>query len=447
MSVLATSDHAGNATDDASNRPYLVVSGDSHAGPSLERTLRAYCPPRYLTDFDVFVTAIKDQGKAGLASGTDPKTGKKLEAGLAGLVGVTAARTQAGTDAMDGCRTCAGQEDPAARLADMDADGITAELIFAGGGNGELLPWLGSGFNAGLSTIPSELWTVGCEIWNTWLADFVASSPERLLGVMQIPVWDVDAAIAQVTWGREHGLRAVNLPAPRSDFPSYNEDVYEPFWAACADLAVPLLTHSAGGEPPLGTSGRGAMMVTASEVHWLGRRALWQMIFGSVFERHPSLRLVFTEQRVAWVPETLREMDATWDLAQLGDDEVPPRRPSEYWTDNCFMCGSFLAPFEVALRDQVGLRNLLWGSDYPHPEGTWPRTRAAMRNTFAGVPPDDVRVILEENGLRVYGLDEQTLRPVADRIGPRPDELATPLAPDEFPEYRGLAFRERGAYA
>ncbi len=225
-----------------------------------------------------------------------------------------------------------------------------------------------------------------------------------------MPIDDVDAAIKEITWGREHGLRAINLPSPRSDFPAYNEAVYEPFWAAAADLDLPLLSHSAGGETPLGTLGRGAFMVIASEIHWLGRRALWQFIFGGVFERHPSLRLVFTEQRVAWVPERrYRELDSTYELALLGGPEAPPRRPSEYWAENCFVVGSFLAPFggRPAGTRSHSRNNVLWGSDYPHPEGTWPRTRLAMRNTFAELPEADTRMILEENGIALYDLDEK----------------------------------------
>ncbi len=435
------------AADAVDQRPYLVVSGDSHAGPTLKHDLRNYCPKEYLGAYDDFVKALDTEQVPGLSVAKDATDDSKGDVGLTGLVPITAHKSEAGQAALQATFDCPGQTDVHARLADMDADGITAEVIFAGGGNGEILPWLGSGFNAGLVSAGTDLKAVGSHIWNAWLADFVSEAPERLIGVMQIPIDDVDAAIKEITWGREHGLRAINLPSPRSDFPAYNEAVYEPFWAAAADLDLPLLSHSAGGETPLGTLGRGAFMVIASEIHWLGRRALWQFIFGGVFERHPSLRLVFTEQRVAWVPETLRELDSTYELALLGDPEAPPRRPSEYWAENCFVVGSFLAPFEVALRDKVGLHNVLWGSDYPHPEGTWPRTRLAMRNTFAELPEADTRMILETNGIALYGLDEKTLRPVSDRIGPRPAELAAPLAPEEFPEYLGLAFRRTGSYA
>jgi hypothetical protein len=105
-----------------------------------------------------------------------------------------------------------------------------------------------------------------------------------------------------------------------------------------------------------------------------------------------------------------------------------------------------MAPFEVALRHQVGVANLTWGSDYPHMEGTWPYTRLSLRHTFAGVPEHETRMILGDNAVRAYHLDVDVLRPVADRIGPTPEELNTPLAPGEFPVDRGYAFREHSTF-
>jgi hypothetical protein len=111
------------------------------------------------------------------------------------------------------------------------------------------------------------------------------------------------------------------------------------------------------------------------------------------------------------------------------------------------LSGSFLAPYEVAYRHQVGLGNLLWGTDYPHLEGTWPQTREAIRNTFHAVPEDETRLILGETAAAVYGFDRAALWQVAQRIGPTPAEVAAPLAPHEFPLGRNGAFREVGTFA
>ena len=326
-------------------------------------------------------------------------------------------------EAWDRVETCVGHDDPQARLKDMDAEGIAAEVIFAGGQNQEVMPFVGFGADAGPKGWSIELREVGERIWNRWLVDHVSAAPDRLIGVMQVPIWNVEAAVHEVKWGREAGLGAVNLPAPRSDFTPYNSEVYEPLWSTCTELGIPLVTHAAGGESPLGYDGPGGLAIWAMETRWMGRRHLWEMIFGGVFERHPELKVVFTEQGASWVPPTLVDLDRlyqTHNLGQQGGDSpgshlpvglvVLSKKPSEYWASNCYLSGSFLAPFETAMRHENGLSNLMWGRDYPHQEGTWPHSKVSMRNTFAGVPESESRQILGGRAVSVYNLNAKALR-------------------------------------
>jgi len=102
---------------------------------------------------------------------------------------------------------------------------------------------------------------------------------------------------------------------------------------------------------------------------------------------------------------------------------------------------------ELAKRYEIGVDNMMWGNDFPHPEGTWPYTREHLRFVFADVPEDDVRLLVGENAVRLLNVDPAPLRAIADRIGPTPDEIATPLPKEEIPEFGGHAFRTRGAYA
>jgi predicted TIM-barrel fold metal-dependent hydrolase len=340
---------------------------------------------------------------------------------------------------------CEGLRDPHVFLRDMDAEGIAAQVIFAGGGNKQPLPW-SDGFSVGDPRTDGRLRALGEHIWNQWLAEFVSAAPERLLGVMQVPIWDIPAAIDEVRWGKEHGLRAVNFPAPRPDYPIYNDDAYEPFWSAVEEVDLPLVCHVASGMRPE-ASGKGAFMIFATELQFYSRRALAQMIFGGVFDRHPRLRVGFVEQRAGWVPEHIRELDSLYLDPRRDYSYKPDRLPSEYWNDNCFVGCSFMAHYEAEMRHDMGLRTVLWGADYPHVEGTWQRTELALRKTFAGLPHDDVRAILGDNGVRVFGLNLDVLRPIADRIGPTPETIDRPLLPEEHPEHLGLAFREFGTFA
>ena len=134
----------------------------------------------------------------------------------------------------------------------MDESGVAAEVVFAGGQNFEELPFMGKGWNAGLAGVRTELRSSAQVIWNRWLAEFITASPTRLMGVLQNPVWDIDLAVQEIEWGAARGLRVVNLPAPRRDFPAYTDRAYDKLWAACVDNGCVLTTHSGGGEEPLG---------------------------------------------------------------------------------------------------------------------------------------------------------------------------------------------------
>lgn len=451
MSTVARSESEA-ARERAAGTPYLIVSTDSHVGPSLEKQLRPHCPKDYLERFDEFARALRYAREGGGRPADVPALDvpEHIRSVMATprLPSSPDPKVRARETARQGAWTCPGQQDPHVRLRDMDSDGVAADVIFAGGQNGEVLPFLSwGGFDQGPSGVDVELRAMGAHIYNSWLAEFVSVAPERHVGAMQVAITDVAGAVREIEWGRAAGLGAVNLPAPQRDFAAHNDPSYEPFWSACEALELPLMTHVGAGDTPLGANGPMGRAMVQSEQHFLGRRALWQLVFSGVFERHPGLKLVFVEQRQEWVPGTLRHLDSVYEHVLSSTPDVRrelPRRPSEYWATNCFIAGSFMAPFEAARRHEVGIHNLMWGTDYPHAEGTWPNTMLALRNTFAGIPEEDTRLILGENAVRVFGLDHAALRAVADRIGPTPEQLGKPLADEEFPLHRGFAFRRFG---
>jgi predicted TIM-barrel fold metal-dependent hydrolase len=441
---------------------YLIVSSDSHAGPSPEKYLRPYCPEKFLPEFDDFCAQSRAAADRMIAHVNAGRAGGKTDPTLREL----------GLEATAECIECAGHYDPDVRLGHMDDTGVAGEIVFAGGQNFEELPFMGKGWNAGLAGVRTELRSSAQVIWNRWLAEFISADPTRLLGVLQNPVWDIDLAVREVEWGAAHGLRAVNLPAPRRDFPAYTDRAYDKLWAACADHDCVIVTHSGGGEAALGMGERRDLFLQIAENHWLGNRGLAQLIFGGVFHRYPSLKYILTEQRTEFAPDLVKHLDTAYDAGTRGDrhgggqypaapflyvdsdidpdpssGEALPEKPSFYWNQNCILSGSFLARYEVAYRHQVGLSNLLWGTDYPHLEGTWPQTKEAIRNTFHDVLEDEARLILGETAAVVYGFDRTALWQVAQRIGPTPAEVATPLATHEFPLGRNGAFREVGTYA
>ncbi len=415
---------------------YMVISCDSHVGLPLKTQLRKFCPPQYLSQYDDFVS----QAEASVKHINEHRTPASTE--------FRYMRERSVSDP--------GVTDPRARLALMDDQGIVAEVLFAGSGSGEPIPFVGTHLNAGNRQIGDDLIIAGCQIWNDGMAEFCSQDSDRLIGAMQIPIWDVGATVAELRRSRPNGLHVVNLPAPRNDYPPYSSSEYEPLWEVCEELAITLVTHGGGGERPLGESEDCGYAFVGMETHWLSRRGIWQLIFGGVFERHPTLRIVFTEQRANWITETVRDLDSvytremeyhmgnrfTWTQPALS------KMPSDYWAENCYVGVSFMAPFEAKRYDEFGMQNIMWGSDYPHLEGTWPVTELAMRNTFAGLPEDWVRRMLGETALPVYRLVPERMSAIANKIGPLPSVIARPLATDEaIPANRSHAFRDFGMYA
>jgi len=138
--------------------------------------------------------------------------------------------------------------------------------------------------------------------------------------------------------------------------------------------------------------------------------------------------VVFTEQLTAWVPEELDAIERALASSSRARVELTAR---EYWARNCYVGATFLSRAEAASRTEIGVDRIMFGTDFPHPEGTCPFTREALRHTFAGLPSEELRPMLGETAARVYGFDLATLAPLAARFGPSVDEIAVPL--DERP--------------
>ena len=98
-------------------------------------------------------------------------------------------------------------------------------------------------------------------------------------------------------------------------------------------------------------------------------------------------------------------------------------KPSHYWARQCHVGASFMSREECEVRHQIGVPTIMWGSDFPHDEGTWPNTAAALHATFDGVPPAELRAMLGENAIRVYGFDPSLLAVHRDRVGPAPESF------------------------
>jgi len=396
------------STELAPDRRYTVISSDAHAGADL-LDYRPYLASRWHDDFDDWA-----------ATYVNP---------FADLLAPTAYRSW----------------DSDRRLAENDADGITAEVLFPN----TVPPFFEEGSLVALPPNEDDYerrWA-GLQAHNRWLADFCARAPGRRAGVAQIFANRIEDALAEVRWaaatfGRPFGGILLPSLAPGSGLPGLWEPVYEPLWELCEELGVVINIHGGGGIPDYGEAevARAIMLV---ELPWFSHRSVWHLVFGGVLERHPGLQIVLTEQGLAWLPRGLETLDWFYGRMTLGDAAEAnffgaaakgmSMTPSEYFARNFSVGASFLRASEAAVRHEVGIERIMWGADYPHTEGSYPYSTEALRAAFGTCDPAETQQMLETNASRVYGFDLEALRSVGDRIGPTVAEVATPLPVEEYP--------------
>ena len=166
------------------------------------------------------------------------------------------------------------------------------------------------------------------------------------------------------------------------------------------------------------------MGIYVSEVMWWLYRPLTFMIWGGVFERFPRLKAMIVEGGTMFMlPPWLRLMDFHYTEGQISAKlgnfrEHLSLKPSEYYQRNIGIGASCVLRPDIDIRDDIGLDKIMWGSDYPHPEGSWPNTGQYFRDTFGNLPEADGRKILGDNAVEFYGLDRERLQKVAEEIGP-----------------------------
>lgn len=385
---------------DRADGHYTIITSDSHAGGS-HAAYREYLDPRYLEEFDEwrgrYRNPFKDLG--------DQRRYRNWDNEM--------------------------------RNSQQEADGVVGEVIFPN----TVPPFFPSFVLFAGPPEPEhyEKRLAGVRAHNRWLADFCNEFPERRAGIGQVFLNDIDDAIEDVKWIKEHGLRGgVLIPNVPPDAkwvrPLYDPE-YDRFWAVVQDLEVPVHVHGGTGVPDYGKYPF-AMLLYINEAGFYSQRPLVHLILGGVFERFPRLKFVITETGCSWVPPLLKRLDATIDQIRrtgqtgeirYGEEHKLQHLASEYFARNVWMGVSQPTPDDVAARQMMGSDRFMWGSDYPHDEGTHPYTREHLRQVFHGTSPDEMSRILGENAAALFDFDLAALAPLARRFGPTVDELAQPL--------------------
>jgi len=369
---------------------YRIVDADAHLNPPptfwaeyLPARFRERAPrvePGEDADYVVFEGARKKLNITGALAGTKEENWK------------TEGRLS---------ETARGGYEASVRLAEMKQDGMDAAIIYGGGPLGSKDP---------------ELFLSSFEAYNRFLADFCSHDKSRLFGVAYLPMHDVGEAVRIMREAHKLGLRGVNIPAfpfsldvleQNSKRPAgtlgmaamagdpasprqYDNPEFHPFWEAAIELGMPITIHL-GGRTVRMQGDRFITDLVMSKFSMAEPIAI--LILNGVFQRYPELRFVSAESGVGWMPFMADYMDKTWARHRHWTQSPLKNPPSFYMDQNVY--GSFIHDaVGVATRHLPGGKNIMWSSDYPHSESTFPNSKDMIAKLFAGVPEEEKNEII-----------------------------------------------------
>ena len=389
-----------------SSQPYLLITADTHAGGS-HAQYREYLEPAWREKFDAWRGGYKNP-----------------------------AQEHYGTKKMKNW-------DLAIRSEDQNSQGVVGEVVFPN----TVPPFFRKSIVTAQPPKPEdyERCLAGIRAHNRWLADFCAEDPVRRAGVGLILPNDLDEAIKDIEFIARAGLRGgVLLPLIPPDC-GWLKPLYDPAWdrvfAAIQDHDLVMNQHSGQGSPDYG-KGPVAEALWISEVTFYCQAGYRHLIMSGAFEKFPRLKYILTESGCAWVPAMLGNLDRVHRGIQAGAigemnykdmQWVLKETPSFYAARNCFYGASFPSVDDLNGIERIGVDKVLWGNDYPHYEGTFPYNLESLRLTFSGLSEPVRRKVLGENAAALYKFDVEALRAQADRYGPTPLQLDTPLPRNEIP--------------
>jgi predicted TIM-barrel fold metal-dependent hydrolase len=290
------------------------------------------------------------------------------------------------------------------RIADQAADGIDAEIVFPTVG---LLCW----------ATPDPVFAMAmCRSWNRWafdeMGDHMRGSHARILPMALIASGDLDGALREIRWAAEQGFRGVclgNAPVygpTESGSLQYNDPKFDPMWSLLAETGLVITFHVSTGRDPRASGGNGGAVINyVCHSMQTTIEPLVQLIASGVFARHPELRAGLVESGIGFVPWLLETMDFAARAHHMWVRPDLPELPSTYFRRNCF------ATFQedqvgLALAEQLGIvDNLMWANDYPHHEGCWPHSAAAIERTMGHLTDSSRAKILGRNAAHVFGID------------------------------------------
>jgi predicted TIM-barrel fold metal-dependent hydrolase len=305
---------------------------------------------------------------------------------------------QFGTDPLRYEDMIPGCYDPAARVKDMDLDGVKAAICFP-----TFPGFAGRVFAEGED---KDLALLCVQAWNDFSVDeWSATASDRLIPLAIVPFWDPVATAAEIRRVAARGAKAVTFPESPAPLglPSFHTDHWEPVFDALEETGLPMQMHFGSSSHSPGFSADAPFAVAIAT---FGTNLMWaavDLILSPVLHRHPALQILLAEGGIGWIPYILERTDYVWERHRWYQDINREVRPSELFRRHFYGC--FIDDVHgIANRSLIGIDRLTFEVDYPHSDSNWPNSRKRAEEVFADVPDDEVHKIVELNAKRLFGL-------------------------------------------
>lgn len=285
-----------------------------------------------------------------------------------------------------------GGYDPVERLKDQDIDGVSGEVLYCT-------------YGMGLYTMPdAELQEASFNAYNEWMVEMTSHAPNRLKGLALISIANVDNAVKSLQHWMKRGMAGAMIACVPPEGSNYSDAQYDPFWSAAEDIGAPIIIHTLTsmrkGNFRFERHLKGAARYPENPLEVM--LTLGEMISTPLFDRHPKLRIVLAEADTGWLPWLLERVYRGHERYGMQNGITLKLKPSEYFHRN--VSASFIKDrVGVFTREFLGVENLMWSSDYPHTDTTWPKSRDSIAHDFAGVPESDQRKMTYTNAAKLYG--------------------------------------------
>jgi uncharacterized protein len=280
--------------------------------------------------------------------------------------------------------------DPEARMADQKRDGVDAEVIY---------PTVGML----LCNHADYDYKKACfDAYNLWIAEYCAAHPDRLIGLGQTAMRSVEEGIEDVRKMKGLGLRGVMLPG-NPQVADYDDPIYDPFWQATVDMDMPIsfhiLTSKQDSFKARGPRINGFLSIIRGNQDLIG-----MFIYGGVFMRNPSLKLVCVEADAGWVPHFMYRADHAYKRHRswMMKSELE-KMPSEYFREHVYTTfqDDYIA---FQMKDLCNVQRLMWANDFPHSDSTWPWSQDVLAEQTKNLSPIEKDQILHDNVAELYHL-------------------------------------------